>query len=276
MQVERHFILDHLRTLFYTARHLRRSQARAAQPRRRPRQAVAAPDPRALRSERRRADQHPLPQPRSPGRYLALPAVAAPRAPAVQLAALRRPFGQDTDVDSYGGYAGQIPWFDWKYLGEKEILATVPRRALPGEVLRRRRRLRLLRQLGEAQGLRARGRLQAGAVRLRQAPDLHRQGDLLHRLQRHLRPLRAAVEGVDQPVRVPQAARSPATASSTPTTCRSPTASPWSTCSSITPRAPRCPAPSTRARQGWYFNQGEKTGLTEEFFTIAHLIESSH
>ena len=28
--------------------------------------------------------------------------------------------------------------------------------------------------------------------------------------------------------------------------------------------------------QGWYFNQGEATGLTEEFFTIAHLIEAGH
>ena len=34
-------------------------------------------------------------------------------------------FGQDTDVDSYYGYAGQIAWMDWKYLGEKEILGTV-------------------------------------------------------------------------------------------------------------------------------------------------------
>ncbi len=32
-------------------------------------------------------------------------------------------FGQDTDVDSYGGYAGQIAWMDWKFLGEKTILA---------------------------------------------------------------------------------------------------------------------------------------------------------
>jgi hypothetical protein len=31
-------------------------------------------------------------------------------------------FGQDTDVDSYGGYAGQIAWMDWKFLGEKKIL----------------------------------------------------------------------------------------------------------------------------------------------------------
>jgi hypothetical protein len=34
-------------------------------------------------------------------------------------------FGQDTDVDSYGGYAGNIAWMDWKYLGEKEILGSV-------------------------------------------------------------------------------------------------------------------------------------------------------
>jgi hypothetical protein len=27
-------------------------------------------------------------------------------------------FGQDTDVDSYGGYAGNIAWMDWKFLGE--------------------------------------------------------------------------------------------------------------------------------------------------------------
>lgn len=34
-------------------------------------------------------------------------------------------FGQDVDVDSYGGYAGQIPWFDWKYLGKKAMLASL-------------------------------------------------------------------------------------------------------------------------------------------------------
>ncbi len=41
-------------------------------------------------------------------------------------------FGQDTDVDSYGGYAGQIGWFTWKFLGEKTIVALVPRRKIPG------------------------------------------------------------------------------------------------------------------------------------------------
>ncbi|MGH7857309.1 MAG: DUF1329 domain-containing protein, partial [Candidatus Binatia bacterium] len=31
-------------------------------------------------------------------------------------------FGQDTDVDSYYGYAGHIAWMTWKYLGKKEVL----------------------------------------------------------------------------------------------------------------------------------------------------------
>lgn len=40
-------------------------------------------------------------------------------------------FGQDIDVDSYGGYAGQIPWFDWKVLGEKPMLASLHGENLP-------------------------------------------------------------------------------------------------------------------------------------------------
>ncbi len=31
-------------------------------------------------------------------------------------------FGQDTDVDSYFGYSGHIAWMDWKYLGERDLI----------------------------------------------------------------------------------------------------------------------------------------------------------
>jgi len=34
-------------------------------------------------------------------------------------------FGQDSDVDSYYGYSGQIAWMDWKFLGERTILAAM-------------------------------------------------------------------------------------------------------------------------------------------------------
>jgi hypothetical protein len=40
-------------------------------------------------------------------------------------------FGQDTDVDSYGGYAGQIPWFTWTFLGEKTMLGTFHAETFP-------------------------------------------------------------------------------------------------------------------------------------------------
>ena len=33
-------------------------------------------------------------------------------------------FGQDVDIDSYGGYAGQIPWFNWKIVGAKPMLGS--------------------------------------------------------------------------------------------------------------------------------------------------------
>ncbi len=40
-------------------------------------------------------------------------------------------FGQDIDVDSYGGYAGQIPWFEWRLLGAKPMLASLHGENLP-------------------------------------------------------------------------------------------------------------------------------------------------
>jgi len=46
-------------------------------------------------------------------------------------------FGQDIDVDSYGGYAGQIPWFDWKLLGVKPMLASLHGENLPPKPCKR-------------------------------------------------------------------------------------------------------------------------------------------
>ena len=42
-------------------------------------------------------------------------------------------FGQDIDVDSFGGYAGQIPWFNWRLLGQKKMLASLHGARLPPE-----------------------------------------------------------------------------------------------------------------------------------------------
>ncbi|HYB97841.1 MAG TPA: DUF1329 domain-containing protein [Candidatus Limnocylindrales bacterium] len=40
-------------------------------------------------------------------------------------------FGQDTDQDSYAGYAGNVGWFNWKYLGEKTLLGSFHAEKIP-------------------------------------------------------------------------------------------------------------------------------------------------
>lgn len=40
-------------------------------------------------------------------------------------------FGQDTDQDSYEGYQGNIAWMDWTFLGETTLLATMHAKHLP-------------------------------------------------------------------------------------------------------------------------------------------------
>ena len=42
-------------------------------------------------------------------------------------------FGQDTDIDSYGGYAGNIAWMDWKLLGTKHLLGAMHTENFPGK-----------------------------------------------------------------------------------------------------------------------------------------------
>jgi hypothetical protein len=43
-------------------------------------------------------------------------------------------FGQDIDLDSFGGYAGQVPWFEWKLLGVKPMLGSLHGENLPPKV----------------------------------------------------------------------------------------------------------------------------------------------
>ena len=44
-------------------------------------------------------------------------------------------FGQDIDLDSYGGYSGNPSWTDWRLLGTKTIIATMHGRDMPSKFL---------------------------------------------------------------------------------------------------------------------------------------------
>ena len=89
LQVERHFLVDHFRRLFWTGRLYVDPKPEMPNPKA-PRSAEPLPADRAVRSEGRRRALLPLLRSGEAGRHLALPAVAPPRAPSLDRAALRR------------------------------------------------------------------------------------------------------------------------------------------------------------------------------------------
>jgi hypothetical protein len=122
LQVERHFLLDHFRRLSYVGR------------------LYVDPKPEIPNKEgfHFKETMHPMIEPfdlkgvgftyyryidpaKQDDSWLYLPSLRRVR----RLSTAQRSdalFGQDTDQDSYGGYAGQIAWMDWKFLGEKDAL----------------------------------------------------------------------------------------------------------------------------------------------------------
>lgn len=131
MRVERHYILGNVRSLFYTGR------------------LYVDPKPQLPNPDKARVKSsfHPMIEPfdikgigmtsiryldpdRQDDTWLYLPQLRKVR----RLSSAQRSdsmFGQDTDIDSYGGYAGQIPWFTWKYLGEKTLLGAFHAKSMP-------------------------------------------------------------------------------------------------------------------------------------------------
>ena len=131
LQVERHFLVDHFRRLKYVGR------------------LYVDPKPLLPNNEKFEFKEtlHPLIEPfdlkgvgftyyryfdptKQDDSWLYLPSLRRVR----RLSTAQRSdalFGQDTDQDSYGGYAGQIAWADWKLLGEKTALGAFHTTHLP-------------------------------------------------------------------------------------------------------------------------------------------------
>jgi hypothetical protein len=123
--VERHYIIDHQRVLNYNGRLY-------VDPK------PSLPNPDGLRSKE---SLHPIIEPfdlkgvggtfyryldpdRMDDSWLYLPQLRRVR----RMSTAQRSdalFGQDTDPDSYWGYKGQVGWTDWKFLGERTILAVM-------------------------------------------------------------------------------------------------------------------------------------------------------
>ena len=122
MSVERHFLLDHLRVLRFVGRLYQDPK----------------PTWKTVEGYQNKSSLHPILEPfdlkgvgaltfryedpaKQDDTWLYLPSLRRVR----RLSSAQRSdalFGQDTDIDSYYGYAGHIGWMTWKYLGHKEML----------------------------------------------------------------------------------------------------------------------------------------------------------
>ena len=131
LKIERHFMLDHLRTQNWNGRLY-------VDPK------PDKPNPNGYRSQH---GLYPILEPydlkgvgdlsyryldpaRNDDSWLYLPSLRRVR----RLSTAQRSdalFGQDTDTDSYYGYAGQIAWMEWKSLGERDLLGAFHARYLP-------------------------------------------------------------------------------------------------------------------------------------------------
>jgi hypothetical protein len=125
MSVERHFLLDHFRRLFWTGRLYVDPKPEKPNPNGYRVQQGLYPflEPFDLKGVGGLGNRY-LDSSKADDQWLYLPSLRRVR----RLSTAQRSdalFGQDTDVDSFYGYAGHIAWMNWKYLGEKEILATV-------------------------------------------------------------------------------------------------------------------------------------------------------
>ncbi|MFP6599772.1 MAG: DUF1329 domain-containing protein [Deltaproteobacteria bacterium] len=126
MRIERHFVLEHLRRLMYNGRvHVEPTPEYGDNP----------------EGYRYRESLHPILEPfdlkgvgssmaryldadRQDDTWLYLPQIRRVR----RLSSAQRSdalFGQDIDMDSYGGYSGNPVWFEWRLLGERTILGAV-------------------------------------------------------------------------------------------------------------------------------------------------------
>jgi hypothetical protein len=274
MQVERHFLLDHFRRLFWTGR------------------LYVDPKPEKPNPNGYRAQQglYPILEPfdlkgvgalgnryvdssKQDDSWLYLPSLRRVR----RLSTAQRSdalFGQDTDVDSYYGYAGHIAWMDWKYLGEKDVIAAFHTKAYPVKWNEKvdwafddtweKRRVYVVEGVSKLPQYAYSKRVlfidKEGWVM--PFTDIYDRSGELWKIWinnfsfRTTVPGSAAITYSDEMGFVPAIVMvdmqlEHATRASLP--------------------SPRFPG-----EQGWYFNQGEKAGITDDWFTVAALVAAGH
>jgi hypothetical protein len=274
MTVERHFLLDHFRRLFWTGR------------------LYVEPTPEKPNPNGYRAQQglYPILEPfdlkgvgalgnryidsaKQDDSWLYLPSLRRVR----RLSTAQRSdalFGQDTDVDSYYGYAGHIGWADYKYLGEKDLLAIVHAKHYPAkwhekvdwafDEVWEKRKVYVIEAVTKLPQYAYSKRVLFIDKETWGIPysDIYDKSGELWKIWINDISFRKSVPGTNAIEYEDERPFAPAIVM----------------VDMQLEHATKASLPSLRfpGEQGWYFNQGEKAGITDDWFTVAALVNAGH
>jgi hypothetical protein len=273
--VERHFLLDHFRRLFWTGR------------------LFVDPKPEKPNPNGYRAQQglYPILEPfdlkgvgalgnryiasaKQDDSWLYLPSLRRVR----RLSSAQRSdalFGQDTDVDSFYGYSGHVAWMDFKYLGERDVLGVMHAQHLPVkwdekadwafDDVWEKRRVHVIEGISKLPQYAYGKRVifvdkEAWVIPYTDIYD--RSGELWKIWINDISFRREAFEG-------PGAIEYPDEMGFIPAIVMVDVQLEHATKASL-------PSHRYPGEQGWYFNQGEKAGVTDDWFTVAALVNAGH
>ena len=183
-------------------------------------------------------------------------------------------FGQDIDVDTFYGYAGHIAWMDWKFLGEKKMLGAIhgqnyPAKWAPGgadfafDDVWEKRDMYIIEGVSKlAQYAYGKRVLFIDKETMNVAyTDLYDRTGQLWKTYANLYTMRKEpFPGAKTSVYTDEMAFNVGEF----------------LVDTQLQHATRVGLPSSKfpGEEGWYFNMGPKTGISEDQFTLAHLIKS--
>jgi hypothetical protein len=274
MSVERHFLLDHFRRLFWTGRLY-------VEPK------PTKPNPNGYRAQQ---GLYPILEPfdlkgvgalgnryiessKQDDSWLYLPSLRRVR----RLSTAQRSdalFGQDTDVDSYYGYAGHIAWMDWKYLGEKEIIGVTHAEHFPVKWNEKvdwafddvweKRKVYVIEGISKLPQYAYSKRVLFIDKETWGIPysDIYDRSGELWKIWINDVSFRKSVPGSAAITYEDEQPFAPAIVMVDMQLEHATKAS--------------LPSPRFPGEQGWYYHQGEKAGITDDWFTVAALVAAGH
>lgn len=272
MTVERHFLLDHFRRLFWTGRLFVEPKPEKPNPNGYRAQQGLYPilEPFDLKGVGALGNRYTSSE-KQDDSWLYLPSLRRVR----RLSTAQRSdalFGQDTDVDSYFGYAGHIAWMDWKLLGEKEVLGVFHGEHYPVKWHDKvdwafdekweKRKVYVIEGVSKLPQYAYSKRVLYIDKESWMMPftDIYDRSGELWKVWINDFSFRKSVQGG-----ITYTDEMPFTPSIVMVDVQ-------------LEHATKAALPSHRfaGEQGWYFNQGEKAGITDDWFTVAALVAAGH